>query len=86
MANILQNKEGVLRNRIYKFHNEHKPKGKMSKKVPKRIIYNIIKHAENGISAKLKLGSVRRIAKKMNKRAFKSFKNAIDRSDKLFQR
>ena len=48
----------------------------MSEKVPKRTIYNIIKRAENGISARRKLESGR-IAKKMNKRALKSFKKDI---------
>jgi hypothetical protein len=30
----------------------------MNEKLPKRIMYNIIKRAENGITAKRKLGSV----------------------------
>ena len=58
----------------------------MSEKVPQRPpIYNIIKRAENGISPKRKLGRGR-IAKKMNQRALKRFKTAIDHSDKLSQR
>ena len=70
-----------MRIRLYKFYNEHK--GKMftvnhffSEKVLKRTINNIIKRAENGISARRKLESGR-IAKKMNKRALKSFKKDI---------
>ena len=47
----------------------------MNEKLPKRIMYNIIKRAENGITAKRKLGSERR-AKKMNKRALKRSKKA----------
>ncbi len=75
---------------MYKFYNEHISKGKMftvnhfmSGKVPKRTIYN--KTCWIDISAKPKLGSGR-IAIKMNKRALKRFKKAIEHSDKLSQR
>jgi len=67
-------KEDVLKICVYKFYKEKKTKDAHSKSFYERKssqtnhIYNIIKRAENGLTAKRELVSVR-IAEKMNKKS-----------------